>query len=587
MKLTWFGRLTQHDILIATLISLIVFVLPVFRMYFVNVRGLIVSFETVMLVCLVSVLLTVAVVMLALKYSPFQWRARILLGLMACVGLVWLYSNISQWQLGLFNGEEKRFADHWAKVATELLASAILIGAIFYYRDVCVRNARLIFGFMAVSALLSLVQPLQTYLNRNPVMEVHKKHMLAQHRQLFEFSEQENVIVFVLDTFQTDAVFKLFRDRPELSDEFDGFTFFSDNITPFNYTQLSIPAILTGQMYGNKQTMYDYLENAYYSSKSVPYRLKQAGYDSRSTSFYWLSYLPDSRLWDNVVETERSEEDISSLMRLWLYNVSPLFIKVRLFHQISFVTQRGLRKKKILAECGRGLKISDMPEGQGYDFRILKAFLDCGNVAFKENVFRLYHLTGAHPPFALAKMSEDAPKDRNALFMRQLEISLDMVRLMLEHLKKIGAYDNSLIMLVGDHGLHDYHVDTSVFATSIENLVPRQRNQTNDLQAINEALGLLMVKRKAERGNLKIIDAPVQATDIPATIFSEMGVDVDGSGPSLFDVDSGESRVRTHRHYEPWGSSPFYVSDLKEYQIKGPGWDLNSWQVPPTPLPPP
>src|SRR6185436_19727519 len=67
----------------------------------------------------------------------------------------------------------------------------------------------------------------------------------------FAFSPTRNVVILVLDTFQTDLFQELLDDDAGLAAKFEGFTYFRNAVGGFPSTAASVPLILTGQYYEN------------------------------------------------------------------------------------------------------------------------------------------------------------------------------------------------------------------------------------------------------------------------------------------------------------------------------------------------
>ena len=96
------------------------------------------------------------------------------------------------------------------------------------------------------------------------------------------------------------------------------------------------------------------------------------------------------------------------------------------------------------------------------------------------------------------------------------------------------------------------------------------------------ALPLVLVKPFGATGGLRISDAPVSLADIAKTILSELELDADVPGVSIFDIAESDARGRRFfdhswdagdkQRYEP------YLPPLKEYIVTGFSWLDASWQ---------
>ena len=83
---------------------------------------------------------------------------------------------------------------------------------------------------------------------------------------LFEVSAQDNIIVFVLDTFDTAQLEKLVTDDPSLLDEMSGFTWFKNASGSMIPTRYAVPCMLTGQVPRPGEKFSTYLTERYLRS---------------------------------------------------------------------------------------------------------------------------------------------------------------------------------------------------------------------------------------------------------------------------------------------------------------------------------
>ena len=77
---------------------------------------------------------------------------------------------------------------------------------------------------------------------------------------MFELSRTQNVIHIVLDAFQSDFFYEILEEnRQELDRSLSGAVFFADHSGAFPTTMVSIPAMLTGTVYRQEQTLPRYV----------------------------------------------------------------------------------------------------------------------------------------------------------------------------------------------------------------------------------------------------------------------------------------------------------------------------------------
>jgi predicted secreted protein len=145
-------------------------------------------------------------------------------------------------------------------------------------------------------------------------------------------------------------------------------------------------------------------------------------------------------------------------------------------------------------------------------------------------------------------------------YKRQAMGSLQVVKLFLDELKGLGIYDDSIIFVMGDHGIFE---------------------ETLNIQG---AAPLLLIKKCNSHGIMEISDVPVSLSDIPATVFSELGFEGEFSGEDIFSLTESTNRTRTYYFYN-WFSPGFadwskeYLPPMKKYLISGPVYLEDSWHM--------
>ncbi|MEE9220594.1 MAG: hypothetical protein V3U34_03565, partial [candidate division NC10 bacterium] len=75
---------------------------------------------------------------------------------------------------------------------------------------------------------------------------------------LYRFSTEQNVLIVLMDAFQSDLFQELLKEDPSLADEFAGFTFFPDTVGVAASTYLTLPSIHSGQIYKEGMNLQDF-----------------------------------------------------------------------------------------------------------------------------------------------------------------------------------------------------------------------------------------------------------------------------------------------------------------------------------------
>jgi hypothetical protein len=210
--------------------------------------------------------------------------------------------------------------------------------------------------------------------------------------------------------------------------------------------------------------------------------------------------------------------------------------------------------------------------------------------------FKFLHFFGAHVPNSMTRNCEwnGLANPRNkyttadilSMSWRPRRYVLDsaacvLTRLFtfLARLEEIGVYDNSLIFIVADHGIHNQPIDPESAHPPIPAaLYPPTLDPGLVRHAVpNKGVPLFLVKRAGARHPLRISDAPVALCDIPKSIFRELDLAENYACDSIFD-ETGIRQSRRLHHMQNRTVKTLkgrYVFD--RYVVDHHSWFRNSW----------
>ncbi len=356
-----------------------------------------------------------------------------------------------------------------------------------------------------------------------------------------------------MDTFQTDIFQELINEHPEYKKDFAGFTYFRNSLGGFPSTFLSIPLMLTGNYYDNSQPERQYLKEAF-NSTSLPHVLKQEGYRVDLFTDIRTVYAK-KEIASNVIEKKIGFNDLIYLYRVSLFRCVPHYAK-KYFYVV------------------KGIDGAYEPYQTDLEFaeKIVSA---------EQPMFKFYHLWGTHPPFHF----DESLKAKNIEFTRagyksQAKGALEIAKRLLNTLKRENIYDNSMILILADHGSGASGSFGLNFAASGYDPEKLDEAVSTSVDTVASGLPLILIKPFGAQGDLKISDAPVSIADVPKTVFSELSIDVACPGRSMFSVDESESRVRKFLFYQ-WKNEYItedFLSPMDEYLVKGFSWRQDSWE---------
>lgn len=82
----------------------------------------------------------------------------------------------------------------------------------------------------------------------------------------FEMSTDTNFIIFLLDAVDEECFWQVWQEHPEYEDAMTDFTFYNNAMSGYAYTEHSLPLILSGEWFENKEPFIDYRNRIFKSS---------------------------------------------------------------------------------------------------------------------------------------------------------------------------------------------------------------------------------------------------------------------------------------------------------------------------------
>lgn len=373
---------------------------------------------------------------------------------------------------------------------------------------------------------------------------------------LFDVSSKSNVIVFVLDTFDTFDMQNMLAETPDMLDELTGFTYFPDSVGSMIPTRYGVPYLLTGELPKTSQTYSQFVDGIYSRSTFLD-EIREQGY---SIGLYTDSILSNEVTVGMDIVASKTEnihplgkvavDNKQTILTLWkcaLYRDAPWLFKAPFWFYTDEMNESVLSKgESDYADIPYTMNDVDYYDTLASD-RL--SIADKG----EKGSFRFIHLQGAHGPYV---MDENAHASDTATFEAQCRGSIEIVNEYVRQLKELGVYDSSTIIVTADHGNWG--------------LVEELEGPTSPI---------LLVKPAADDGEsespVEVSTVPTGHVDYPATVIDAVGGDSSKWGETVFEVTDG---ART-RYYYMTASDGKRDRALKEFEINGDVLDFDNWQL--------
>jgi hypothetical protein len=571
----------------AAVVPLAVLIHAPSTVYFANRGELAGSPASVLWPFLVAFLAATAVLWLALGWMSPESRARgqwwlFLLAILAAVQSTFLVHDYG----GL---EDARLV--FGPPSRAIIDVAILAGLVFLLVFLRPRlSPHLGFATVALVGWLAGASLLVALPRRDPPNAVRAPYE-DRFAALTEVSTSMNVFHIMLDSFQRDVWSSIVETDPALRSRLEGFTLFQDQVAYGNWTFLNFPPMWLGQgLFDGPKEVEAQARTRELVSSGLPGILAHRGvHVSLVTPFPYLCVegvascitLPEDIAWRmRTRRTGRLSVSSDSLFvaDLALFRLAPTPLK-------SLVYQDGRWTISRLAASGRGsldetLQLNVLERQIPRSIEFFRRYTAALHRGTARPAYHFIHVFPPHQPFVLdaecrprlltvqERRVQGRYRERQA-YEAQARCAWKAADEFLEHLRSIGLYDQSAILIESDHGLGVLD-SPSVEAREPLLGMPMDRVRTY-------ANPLLLMKPPRARGPLRRSSASTSHFESAPTVLRWLHTDHPiAHRPGYLDVAEGERRPRTFVvSGRPGGAEgpPFHL-----FRIEGPVDQPESWR---------
>ena len=384
---------------------------------------------------------------LAIIYFSFPNQKLRLVFIAILLGLLigfWLQSYVINLDYGILDGRKIK----WNSFKKESFLNCIVWISCFLTPFIALRYLKAeIFLKIAkkLSVFLIIVQICSSFYvagTRDIKQAKMVDNLMLSKEEQFTVSSKENIIVFVLDTFDSKTFEKIQKTNPELVKKLEGFTFYPNASSFFGYTDYSIPQMLTNKVFVNQCLYKEYLKDAWEQTQFYKY-LRSKNYDIRLFTFSNFLYGANGQI-DNLENVKYAVDRTTakSFMKLAFFREMPHVLKKR------FVIESGLLRDPVVANTVKEAYKED-------DVKFYNELVKNGiQIRNDKNCFRFYHLKGAHGFYTMNADIKRVKKDQTTMYEQAVgafKIALEFI----DQLKNKKAFDNTTFVITADHGRHN------------------------------------------------------------------------------------------------------------------------------------
>ncbi len=570
-------------LLIIAILILHIFLFIPTTIYLGNVDEFSVALGPILKLALVPALFSF-IVLFIIGLLLKEKQQRFYICLLSALGiLVWFQAYILNWNYGPLDGSNIDWdKGGWRGVVD--LELWILVICTSLYLAATFRHKLMTHGAIAVFVVQLVASSSEVFTQWSDISQGKIKSDTTALDNIYQFSNEKNILHIVVDAFQSD-VFEDLINFPQRGyrQHFEGFTYYPETLGVFPYTQFSVPAFLSAEIYKTQQTKDEFLDQVL-AKKSIQGVAHNMGYQvDFAAPGGWLTKLYATTAHENIVDIntlwglDPTFKATLTLLDLSLFRLAPHYLKSFIYNQ-----QRWLLTALFQKEEQFQFKFFK------HDF-FLRKFIQNMKVSRQQPVYKYIHVMHTHRPMVVNEQCGYAGSTlretrRNHTF--QSQCTLDTLVDLMEKLKTLDIYDSSFIVIHSDHG----------------GIVPNKRQGKPIVFASGKkapgyvssyASPLLMIKLPGAKGDLSVSPKQVSLINLPDSISEAMGLGESFGQQPITQIPENKDRERRFYWYF-WQTNEWtadYTRPIHEFIINGSHYE-QSWQAgeiydPESPIPNP
>lgn len=361
---------------------------------------------------------------------------------------------------------------------------------------------------------------------------VRKDSVITTNNNYDNISTDKNFVIILNDAIGSSEFNSVLEANPEYKKIFEDFTYYPDTLGCFPCTRDTVPVVLGGAVNKNEMKFEEF------SSKTLN---ESPFFKELTERDYEINLYENELVWYgsknfNICNSTDYKNYRLPLVTFWReqlkfikYKYLPFFYKR--YSDVETMDFNGLVDKYL------------------WDFRSMHYDITENPTLTKiqNKSFRFVHTEGAHIPFKYDKHAELLEGYSN--YETEIEATITMTKAYIDRLKANGAYDNSVIIVMADHG------NTNL-------------NTADDM--LVRANPMFMVKGLNEHHEFTKSDKPLSYTDL-MSIYSKL---LDGSTAEEATADIPDKRER----FFMWYRNFRLEYHIEEYVVTDKAWEWKKFR---------
>ncbi len=393
-------------------------------------------------------------------------------------------------------------------------------------------------------------------------------------RDCYRLSRERNVIHIVPDNTPGALMYEIVTsDFDRYSEVFDGFTLFTRAAGRYPRSFASISFFMTGR---GPNPGRDFVPSLPFTRKYIWRTLNEhsivntlALHDFRTFAYQWRgSYCAGSYTACTAGDVFHGQTISSGkathtgrvgldLVDIALFQVTPVLIRRYIHNDERWFLSRLVKTTRTYSA-------------------IFDLFLENMTTDERAGSYNYFHVAGGHSPILFDENCAyvGTQKGNYENIRAQVTCTLLQLERLVQKLKQLGIYDETMIIMHSDHG--NPWLTPSLNSVGDAVILPRVSGGANPA---------ILVKPPKMRGLLRFSRAPVSIGDVPATINDAFGLDGQFPGIPMLSVSETSERERVFLWYElepggPWEDVLEALPKVVRYRIRGDLFSREAWILP-------
>lgn len=380
----------------------------------------------------------------------------------------------------------------WADYSKLKLSSAVVWGLSFVSALLIFLFWKKLRGSTLVSyiggfGLLFLIVSLVTGCLSNTAVLTDKNDVFMTADGMMDASTNENFYILLLDSIDEKAFEDYLRHNPATEENLSDFTLFSNTLASYPYTTRAVPYILFGNVYDNSLYYPYWIEESVEHSEFMR-ALEEKGYNKN----VFFEYIQRADIPEGMFGNFRSLDKFTDPVKFCKMIVKLTGLKYAPFSLKKYcvLTPDDIYFDTLKTSSDKSVDYYSFDNRDFYQ-RITTEDLTVSG----KNQFSFLYVNGAHYPYLYDGTLNPI---ENGTYDDALRSSVEIINVFLKKLKDAGVYDNSVVVILADHGI------------CLEEPTSSEKKQNP----------MLMIKGRGEAHEFRKNDAPVSHADLQQAFVS-------------------------------------------------------------------